>query len=105
MPVYFLTKYPQVGLLLRQNVAVWNANPFSKEARKLFDGILDVNLASFLSGMDSKLITRSLMMSIIGQILINGKDMHNPTITPETKTGDKMSELKNYFRKLFQKII
>ena len=101
MPIYFLTRYPQVGLLLRQNVAIWNANPFSKEARKLFDGILDVNLASFLSGMDSKLIMRSLLMSIIGQMLVNGKDMHNPNITEETKTGDKMSELKNYFKKLY----
>lgn len=101
MPIYFITKYPTVGLLMRQNIAIWNANPFSKDARKLFDGIIDVNLASFLSGMDNKSIMRSLLMAIIGQILVNGKDMHKPNITPETKTGDKMSELKTYFRKLY----
>ena len=101
MPIYFLTKYPQVGLLLRQNIAIWNANPFSKDARKLFDGILDVNIASFLSGMDNKMIMRSLMMAMIGQILMNGKDMHKPNITEETKTGDKMSELRDYFKKLY----
>ena len=67
----FLKKYPQLKDKIARMVYKWNANPFSKEARYIFDHYLDVIFASSFVEIPFAIIRRSILLVTFEQTLIN----------------------------------
>ena len=90
--IYLLTKYEKVREILMQDVYLWNANPFSKNAKDIFQNWMDVVWIGSLVGVPFSHIRYSVSIYLFNILA------HNYAPTEE-----KMEKIdkKTYLRRVF----